>query len=157
MSVRFIPIPSEDVIGWQAGGVDSYGLPAKQKISDGDGVPCRHCLENIGRGDPYLVLAHRPFSGRHAYTETGPIFVHAAACRRADSGDTLPSIFNSASYILRGYDDDETIVYGTGGVVDRARIIDRAETILENPAVAFIHARSAQNNCFHCRIERAGT
>ena len=96
-------------------------------------------------------------SGLHAYAETGPIFVHAAACRWADPGDTLPSIFNSASYILRGYDDDETIVYGTGGVVDRARIIDRAETILENPPVAFIHAESVQNNCFHCRIERAGT
>ena len=157
MSVRFIPIPSEDVIGWQAGGVDSYGLPAKQKISDGDGAPCRHCLENIGKGGPYLVLAHRPFSGLHAYTETGPIFVHAAACRRAGSGDTLPTIFNSASYILRGYDNGEIIVYGKGGVVDRGRIIERAETTLEKPAVAFIHARSAQNNCFHCRIERAGT
>ena len=76
---------------------------------------------------------------------------------RADSGDTLPAIFNSASYILRGYDNGETIVYGTGGVVDRVRIIDRAETILECSAVAFIHARSAQNNWFHCRIERAGT
>ena len=157
MSVRFIPILSEDVIGWQAAGVDSYGLPTKQKISDGDGFPCRHCQENIGKGDPYLVLAHRPFSGLHAYAETGPIFVHAAVCRRAESGDTLPAIFNSAGYILRGYDNGETIVYGTGGVVDRARIIDRAETILEYPAVAFIHARSAQNNCFHCRIERAGT
>ena len=131
MSVRFIPIPSEDVIGWQAGGVDSYGLPAKQKISDGDGVPCRHCLENVGKGDPYLVLAHRPFFGLHAYTETGPIFVHATACSLADSGDILPTIFNSANYIPHGYDNGETIVYGTGGVVDRVRIIDRAETILE--------------------------
>ena len=67
MSVRFIPIPSEDVIGWQPAGVDSYGLPAKQKISDGDGFPCRHCQENIGKGDHYLILAHRPFSGLHAY------------------------------------------------------------------------------------------
>ena len=157
MSMRFILVPSEDVIGWQAAGVDSQGRPAKQKISDGDGCPCRHCQENIGKGDPYLVLAHRPFSGLHAYAETGPIFVHAAACRRAESGDALPAIFNGASYILRGYDNGEIIVYGTGGVVDRARIIDRAETILENPAVAFIHARSAQNNCFHWRIERAGT
>ncbi len=149
MSVRFIPIPSEDVIGWQAAGVDSYGLPAKQKISDGDGFPCRHCQENIRKGDPFLVLAHRPFSGLHAYAETGPIFVHATACSLADSGDILPAIFNSASYIPHGYDNGETIVYGTGGVVDRMRIIDRAETILEYPAVTFIHERSAQNNCFH--------
>ncbi len=157
MSARFIPIPCENVIGWQAEGVDSSGLPAKQKISDGDGLSCRHCLENIGKGDPYLVLAHRPFSGLHAYADTGPIFVHAAACRRAESSDTLTAIFNSAGYILRDYDNGEIIVFGTGGVVDRARIIDRAETILENPAVAFIHARSEQNNCFHCRIERAST
>ena len=157
MSVRFIPIPSEDVIGWQDAGVDSYGFPEKQKISDSDGFPCRHCQENIGKGDSYLVLAQRPFSGLHAYAETGPIFVHAAKCRRADSGYTLPAISNSASYIPRGYDNGETIVYGTGGVVDRVQIIDRAESILEYPAVAFIHARSAQNNRFHCRIEGAGT
>ena len=131
MSVRFIPILSEDVIGWQAAGVDSHGLPAKQKISDGDGFPCRHCQENIGKGDPYLVLAHRPFSGLHAYAETGPIFVYSAACKLADSGDTLPAIFNSASYIPRSYDNGETIVYGTGGLVECVWIIDRAETILE--------------------------
>ena len=97
MSVRFVPIPSEDVIGWQAAEVDSYGLLAKQKISDGDGFPCRHCKENIGKGDPHLVLAHRPFSDLHAHAVTGPIFVHAGACRWAESGDTLPAIFNSAS------------------------------------------------------------
>ena len=121
MSMRFILVPSEDVIGWQAAGVDSQGRPAKQKISDGDGCPCRHCQENIGKGDPYLVLAHRPFSGLHAYAETGPIFVHAAACRRAESGDTLPAIFNSAGYILRGYDNGEIIVYGTGGLLTGQR------------------------------------
>lgn len=156
MPVKFVSIPGDLVAGWQAGGVDSYGQIPEPRLSDGKGVPCRHCLENVAEGDPYLVLAYRPFANLHAYAETGPIFVHAAACRRVHSGDALPAIFTSASYILCGYDDDETIVYGTGGVVDRAQIIARAETILANPSVAFIHGRSAQNNCFHCRIEWAG-
>ncbi|MEZ5798415.1 MAG: DUF1203 domain-containing protein [Paracoccaceae bacterium] len=30
----------------------------------------------------------------------------------------------------------------------------RAAELLARPEVAFLHVRSATNNCYHCRIER---
>ena len=107
MSVRFIPIPSEDVIGWQAGGVDSYGLPAKQKISDGDGVPCRHYMENIGKGDSYLDLAHRPLSSLYVYAEIGqsssmPLHVGGPILViHSPQSSTVPAISCAAMTMMR--------------------------------------------------------
>jgi hypothetical protein len=56
--------------------------------------------------------------------------------------------------IVRGYSADERIVYGTGAVVATDRIAETATALLERDDVAFVHVRSASNNCFQCRIVR---
>ena len=151
--LRFLPIPTETVRAYQAGGVDSYGLLPERKVSDGGGNPCRHCLRMIPEGKGMLVLAHRPFGSVQPYAETGPIFLCADACM-AGGGAEVPEILASSDYIVRGYGADERIVYGTGGVVPTARIPARAAEVLEMPGVEFVHVRSARNNCFQLRIER---
>ena len=123
-------------------------------MSDGNGVPCRHCLRQVPAGHQYLIVAHRPFAGLNPYTETGPIFLCADACPPTVPGDALPAILESDSYILRGYSADERIVYGTGGVVSTTWLKARAAEILTDPTVAFVHVRSSRNNCFQVRIER---
>ncbi len=62
----------------------------------------------------------------------------------------------AASYphIHRGYGADDRIVYGTGQVVPSAEIEAVARDFLARPAVAYLHLRSASNNCYQCRIER---
>lgn len=122
-------------------------------MSDGGGNPCRHCLRMIPEGAGMLVLAHRPFGALQPYAETGPIFLCADACA-AGGGEEVPEILASPDYILRGYGPDERIVYGTGGVVPTGRIAARAEEVLAMPGVAFVHVRSARNNCFQVRMER---
>lgn len=150
---RFVPIPTEIVRACQVGGVDSYGLLPERRVSDGGGNPCRHCLRMIPEGAGMLVLAHRPFGALQPYAETGPIFLCADACA-AGGGEEVPEILASPDYILRGYGPDERIVYGTGGVVPTGRIAARAEEVLAMPGVAFVHVRSARNNCFQVRMER---
>ena len=154
MSVRFEGLPTEAVRSLQCGEPDAYGRKPERRISDGDGVPCRHCLKDIVEGEPYLVLAYRPFLSVQPYAETGPIFLHIEACERATVNGERPSILSSPNYIIRGYDDDERIVYGTGAVVPTSEIIERAEKILADKDIAFVHVRSAQNNCFQCRVDR---
>lgn len=151
--LRFLPIPTEIARAYQAGGVDSYGLLPERKISDGGGNPCRHCLRMIPEGKGMLVLAHRPFGTLQPYAETGPIFLCADPCE-AGGGPELPEILSSSEYIVRGYGADERILYGTGGVVETGRIPARATELLAMPGVAFVHVRSARNNCFQLRIER---
>ncbi len=151
--LRFVPIPTDIARAYQAGGVDSYGLLPERRVSDGGGNPCRHCLRMIPEGAGMLVLAHRPFGSLQPYAETGPIFLCADACQ-AGGGAHVPEILASPDYIVRGYGADERIVYGTGGVVETARIAARAAEVLAMPAVDFVHVRSARNNCFQLRIER---
>lgn len=152
--LTYISLPTATVAEWRAGGADANGQPPEQAISDGDGVPCRHCLALVPAGAPYLILAARPFGGLNPYTETGPIFVCAEDCPAGD-GEALPvAMLGSPVYIVRGYSVDERIVYGTGGVVPTDLIPARAEALLARPEVGFVHVRSASNNCYHFRIER---
>ncbi len=154
MKPGFVAIPSEDAVRFWRGGVDAYGRLPEHAISDGGGVPCRHCLKMVQAGDAYLILAYRPFAGVNPYTETGPIFLHASRCQRAVMQEELPEILDSERYLLRGYSGAERIIEGTGGVVARSEISGRAAYLLGNPNVAFVDVRSAANNCFQCRIVR---
>lgn len=155
MTIQFKALPTQDVRTLQSGGPDAYGNTPERRISDGDGMPCRHCLRNIEAGAPYLVLAYRPFPALQPYAETGPIFLHAQECERAPETEDLPEILGSADYIVRGYGRDDRIVYGTGGVIATGSIGARAATLFERDDIAYIHVRSARNNCYQCRIERA--
>ena len=152
--MRYIPIPTDQARHYQRGGLDAYGLPPERAISDGDGNPCRHCLAMIPAGAGMLILAHRPFPVLQPYAETGPIFLCADACT-AGGGEGVPEILDSPTYILRGYSADDRIVYGTGAVVPVAQLASEAAARFADPRVVYCHVRSARNNCFQVRIERA--
>jgi hypothetical protein len=157
MTIRYRALGTEEVRRLQHGGADAYGQQPERNISDGDGMPCRHCLSNIAAGDAYLILAHRPFASLQPYAETGPIFLHADLCQRAAETSSLPEILASPDYIVRGYSSDDRIVYGSGSVVPTETIGARAAALFERDDIAYLHVRSARNNCYQCRIERAAT
>lgn len=155
MPIMFQALPTDRVRVLQNGATDAYGLKPERKVSDGHGVPCRHCLKEVAAGEMYLVLAYRPFPELQPYAETGPIFLHAEECERAEEGETLPKMLTSPDYIVRGYGKDDRIVYGSGAVTPTDEIVSRAEALLERDDIAYVHVRSARNNCYQCRIERA--
>ena len=157
MPLNYTPMRSEDAARYRNGHPDAYGMVPEQHVSDGDGMPCRHCLRNIAAGAPYLLLAHRPFPALQPYAETGPIFLHAQACDAysGDDDDLPPILKTSKDYILRGYDADDRIVYGTGAVIAQEDIEPRTAELFGRGDVAYIHVRSARNNCYQCRIDRA--
>ena len=156
MALRFVALPSADVTALQAGSPDANGQSAERHVSDGDGMPCRHCLQNIGAGEPYLILAYRPFPNPQPYAELGPIFLHADACPRFSDGAEIPPVLTSSPrYLIRGYGTDDRIVYGSGKVVPREALTGEAEQSFQDPRIAYVHVRSASNNCYQCRIERA--
>ena len=120
---RFIALSTEAVRNLQAGAADANGQAPERDISDGSGLPCRHCLSDVAAGEPFLVLAHRPFPEAQPYAETGPIFLHAEPCERHGEGTEVPALFLSrAQALIRGYGADDRIVTGTGQVVASAEI-----------------------------------
>ena len=153
--VRFTALDTEAVRRLQNGGSDANGQPCERAISTGSGTPCRHCLKLIGEDEAFLILSYRPFPAPQPFAEQGPIFLHAKACSRHEGDGAIPEILESPQYIVRGYDAKNRIVYGTGRVTPTQRIPHYATELFGKPEVAYIHVRSAANNCYQCRIDRA--
>ena len=153
--LKFIALATETAHSLRAGNPDANGQAPERQVSDGSGLPCRHCLSDVAAGEPFLILAHRPFPEAQPYAETGPIFLHAEPCERHGEGAEVPALFLSRTQLLiRGYGADDRIVDGTGQVVASAEIAATARDLLAVPEVAYLHLRSASNNCYQCRIER---
>lgn len=152
-TILFTAMPTEEADAFRAGRNDAYGNPAERSVSPG-GMPCRHCLGEIAEGEAMLLLAYRPFIDLQPYAETGPIFIHERSCPRYEASEVLPPMLESADYIVRGYGPDDRIVYGTGAVTPTPEISQRATSLFERPEVAYVHVRSARNNCYQCRIDR---
>lgn len=151
---RFTALPTDLVKAYRNGAPDAHGNPPEHHVSTGTGNPCRHCLKNIPEGAPMLILTHKPFEGKHPYTEVGPIFLCADDCPSGDA-QTVPEILQtSPNYLLKGYSADDRIVYGTGETVPVSAMDAHLDAVFSNPKVAYIHARSARNNCYQLRIDR---
>lgn len=154
MTIAFIAMPTKDAAHLWDGGPDAYGHRPETKVSDGPGYPCRHCLKNIDAGEELLILAYRPFPELQPYAETGPIFLHKQPCERYAAEEVLPPMLSSSDYIVRGYGHDDRIVYGSGAVTSTDKIASRAEELLAREDIAYVHVRSARNNCYQCRIDK---
>ena len=154
MSIRFVALETDVVHALQAGGPDANGQTPEREISPGKGIPCRHCLEPVSEGKPFLILAHRPFPAPQPYAEQGPIFLHADACPRHQGGSKVPQMLASPRYIVRGYDRNDRIVYGSGQIAETSEIPSAAAKMFQDGRIAYIHVRSASNNCYQCRIDR---
>jgi hypothetical protein len=152
MKIKFVSMDTATAEHLRSGAADANGNPPEHKISNGIGVPCRCCMKFVGKDEPYLVAAWRPFTKTHAYAETGPVFLHAEPCS-ADpvAQGELPAFLQNPDYILRGYDADERTIYGTGGVVSLEAVPARIEELLMQASVKAVHIRSSRNNCYHCR------
>ena len=154
--ILFHAMPTEDAEAIWTAGADAYGLMPETMTSDGPGHPCRHCLQNVDKGEELYVFAYRPFPTLQPYAETGPVFLHKQRCRRYSAEEVLPPVLRtSRDFILRGYNSDNRIVYGTGAVTLTEDIPDYAGRLLDRDDIAYVHVRSARNNCYQCRIAKA--
>ena len=120
--VRFVALDTDAVRIFKNGGPDANGQQCELATSAGSSTPCRHCLRQIEAGEQYLVLSFRPFPAPQPYAEQGPIFLHARACNKHESDRVVPEMLESPEYIVRGYDSNDRIVYGTGKVIATKQI-----------------------------------
>jgi len=152
----YTAMPTEMAEAYRAGAPDANGRPAERGMAGADGgLPCRHCMRDIVDGEEYLLLAYRPFDGDHPYAEVGPIFLHAGPCERHAGHDDLPPVVAARPQALvRGYNTDDRIVYGTGKSMPVADLTAYAEALFARPDIAYLHLRSATNSCYTCRVDR---
>ena len=132
---------------------DDFGNRLAPEISDGSG-PCRHCLRYASAGEPLLLFSYRPFDKATPYQEVGPVFDHAIGCERFPGDGGFPADFSRRPLILRPYDASDNI-QDAQVIADAGDAENAARALLDNPAVAYVHARSRSRGCFLFRIERA--
>lgn len=155
-AIAFTAMDTRQARAFQSGAPDANGQVPERHISDGDGVPCRHCQRDVAKGEAYLILNYRPFGELQPYAESGPIFLHAEPCERyADVAEAPPMFFkNGRRYLIKGYYANDRIAYGTGRIVEPKEMAEAARQILERADIAYVHVRSALNNCYQLRIDR---
>jgi len=152
---KFRGMETEQARHFQSGGKDANGMVPETAISNGNRNPCRHCLQMIEKVEEMLVFPHRPFDSVQPYAEIGPVFLHAHECEPYNGDSVLPPVLeDNPEYLVRGYDAEQRIVYGSGKVVANTNIRDRADELFANPDIEFIHVRSASNNCWQAKINR---
>ena len=131
---------------------DDYGNQLYAHVDDGT-APCRHCLRIAYAGEEVILFSYRPFDQTGLYQEVGPVFVHAHECPAYPGNGGFPPVFKNRPLILRPYDDHDAIcgsqVYAKAGEAEAA-----ASGLLEDPTVAYVHARSVTRGCYMFRIER---
>jgi len=154
-SIKFKPMPTDYASSIWQGGTDALGNKPEVHTSGAHAVPCRHCLQDVNEGEDYLILSYSPFPDAQPYAEVGPVFLHAKPCKAYKQQETMPDIYvHGAPRLIRGYDENNRIMYGTGTVVEPEQIEAQAQELLSNSEVAYVHLRSAGYNCFSCLIER---
>ena len=157
MPVRFQALPTRDAEAYWNGQPDANGQVPERQTSDGGSNPCRHCLRQIPAGESMLVLAYRPFPNPQPYSEIGPIFLCSSPCDRHEECTETPKMFLEwESLLMRGYKANDRIKYGTGQIMTTADLENACEGLFKDPDVAYIHLRSASNNCYQCRVDRVG-
>ncbi|MFC0590628.1 DUF1203 domain-containing protein [Novosphingobium aquiterrae] len=117
------------------------------------GYPCRISLEDAGEGEELILLHHTSHDVATPYCSAYAIYVRKEVAT-ADYVDAVPPVFEGRPLGLRGFDE--------GGILRDARLAlpgqadDRIRDLLDNPAVAYIHAHNAAHGCFAARIDRHG-
>lgn len=113
---------------------------------------CRACLRLTEPGEGFILLSHSPFSSDQPYAEIGPIFIHERECRSDRQAHEYPAEFPRNAVVLRAYNDSDEIEDAVHAG-DRP-IEDVIGRLLENPRVAYAHARNSTYGCFMFRIDR---
>ncbi|PKB25057.1 uncharacterized protein DUF1203 [Novosphingobium kunmingense] len=117
------------------------------------GYPCRVSLQDADEGEELILLHHVSHDVATPYRSAYAIYVRRGAVA-AETIDAVPPVFEGRPLGLRGFAADGTLQdarLALPGEAD-ARIRD----LLDNPAIAYIHAHNAAHGCFAARIDRHG-
>ena len=153
LSLRVSPLDSDIANEVRATRVDRFSNNLSVLTSEGDGVPCRHCLSEVPEGKGALLIGHSPFALPGPFREVGPIFVCAEACERYATPERIPEVVTNRLVQLRAYSAAEEIVYDHSRVLPGTEVEAALPPVFQDPRIAFVHLRSGLNGCFLCRVD----
>jgi hypothetical protein len=144
---------------------DDAGNPPRLLTDDEGGSPLRCCLQPAEPGEHIALVSYAPLrrwaraTGAQPgpYDELGPVFIHPGSCPGPD-GTGYPEWLADGRRVFRAYSADGDIIGGRlfnpGPDCPAAAGAVLAE-LLDDPAVALVHARAVEFGCFTFEVRRA--
>jgi hypothetical protein len=155
MSIQISPLPRADFAALFA--LDDEALKARgarRVYADAKpGFPCRLSLVDAEPGEELLLVnyehqsADTPFRARHA------VYVRPHAAEARPLPDTVPEALATRTLSLRAFDAEGML--RDADLVEGRDLAPRAEAMLADEAIAYLHAHYARPGCFAARIDRA--
>ena len=116
------------------------------------GYPCRHCLRFAKAGERMILFPYAAIPAGHAYSESGPIFVHADACERYSATREYPHELRNGR-AFRAYNARYDMI--DAEVANGSEPEAIVEKLLQNPETVFVDARNVTRGCYTFRVQRA--
>jgi hypothetical protein len=113
--------------------------------------PYRHCLRWARPGERVILFPFASVPPGYPYSESGPIFVHAAPCERYSAMHEYPPDFRDGR-VFRAYNARHDMIDAKVANGNEPETV--IEKLLENSETAFVHARSLTRGCYTFGVER---
>ncbi len=152
MGFQILAIPPAELDGIRAAGRDVAGNGYRPKVDRAGGSPLRCCLRLSRPGEQVALIAYRPAGTAGAYAETGPVFVHAAACDGYPVDGGWPPEFRDRQQVLRAYDERGRI--SDAVLVDGAEAEVGIEKLFGDPRILIVHSRNVLYGCYMFAVSR---
>lgn len=155
---QIIPLPADTAQRIRATRRDDFGNAVVEQLATGYG-PCRVSLRPFAPGqDRRLLFSYSPFASANAYNQNGPVFIAVDDVALYATTDRFPPEIKADKVnfplALVGYSADQRMVFTQ--LVGEADVDELIEAVFAaNPAIAYLHARNAEAQCFICQINRA--
>jgi hypothetical protein len=149
-----LPIDPERLSTMRVQGHDEHGNAWSPYPAEG-WEPLRCCLRLAEPDEQVVLISYAPFTTTSAWTEVGPVYVHAEACDGYPDGSDLPAQLRTGPRVLRGYDRVRALLYDQVRVVeegeDLAPVLDK---LFVDDEVQTVHVRALSTQCFTYAVTR---
>jgi hypothetical protein len=152
---RCVPIPTETAARWRAEGRDDRGNTLVERIVDGPGFPCRHCLRLGEPGERMLLGSYDLPRPQGVYWTPSPIFLHAQDCPRFTVEDEIAPIVLAPGIVsVRSYDAAQMCLYDLGAISEGPDVAPILARAVADPRTRFINIHTARPGCLLTAVEK---
>ena len=151
-----VAIDTETAERFRRTGQDDNANQIRRMVATPSGAfPCRHCLRLAEPGQTVLLGSYNLKRPRGIYWAPSPIFVHEAACPRADTeNEVAPIVRANALVSVRAYDVADQCVYDLGEVCAGRDVEGPLGRALGDTRTAFVNIHTARPGCLLSLVER---
>lgn len=154
MSFQIHALPAEHFQPlFKLSGQELAGVQATRMVVDAKpGFPCRVTLADAEVGETILLLNHEHQAGDTPYRSAHAIFVRENASQVFPQRGEVPEVLATRLISVRAFDDRHYMV--NAEVIQGTDLAEVIPTMLEDPAVAYLHLHNAKAGCFAARVTR---